>query len=601
MTVWTFKTSSDFGNKLLLDIPLDSIDCFDDVEDRLSSMELRSGTGSPDTSVTESLNTLWQNMLKEKTQELDGINRFGKRLTVTVLGKLMGPETKRDVLSIVRKDVAFRKETSLRVGSDILDGVDAVSNMFDINDASFVECLLRNISGRFQRIDSLTESCGKNRFDGFRMKEKFGISEMNPTRGIRSQCATGNNDMDMGMEVSVTSPGLVGHEECGFSVELGIENLFYGIRNGFEKDTDCFFGLTTKNDSVFVRERERNEEIRNIEMLRHPGINPWNDFVLSAVRTIPVSAGAEPELHVSTMRAHTANPSRERSAAGKNVSDSMEDRLGHAMSVKEFGTMIADDVCETVHASIGQIVGRCVGLNAGLSVGLSIGLSVGSVRRNIGQVVGQLFDEFGVLSTAHLGIVNVVSGSSQVFVTEDVLNGLRTGVQLNEVRGTAMAEHVRSDALFDCVRGTDAVVQRLGFAERNVLCPGKNDFAGRLADLAEGKQEFRMSVKLPTLFEMSQHFSLDRDLPDLTTFSFDDQISVCPVDVMNREMGCFGITETAGVHQFGQNPEYQIVDQREKVFDFPLRQYFPVSPVFFRMKDVQERSEQIQSLLIQEQ
>ena len=263
--------------------------------------------------------------------------------------------------------------------------------------------------------------------------------------------------------------------------------------------------------------------------------------------------------------------------------------------------MIADDVCETVHASIGQIVGRCVGLNAGLSVGLSIGLSVGSVRRNIGQVVGQLFDEFGVLSTAHLGIVNVVSGSSQVFVTEDVLNGLRTGVQLNEVRGTAMAEHVRSDALFDAMHGTDAVVQRLGFAERNVLCPGKNDFAGRLADLAEGKQEFRMSVKLPTLFEMSQHFSLDRDLPDLTTFSFDDQISVCPVDVMNREMGCFGITETAGVHQFGQNPEYQIVDQREKVFDFPLRQYFPVSPVFFRMKDVQERSEQIQSLLIQEQ
>ena len=241
MTVWTFKTSSDFGNKLLLDIPLDSIDCFDDVEDRLSSMELRSGTGSPDTSVTESLNTLWQNMLKEKTQELDGINRFGKRLTVTVLGKLMGPETKRDVLSIVRKDVAFRKETSLRVGSDILDGVDAVSNMFDINDASFVECLLRNISGRFQRIDSLTEFCGKNRFDGFRMKEKFGIFEMNPTRGIRSQCATGNNDMDMGMEVSVTSPGLVGHEECGFSVELGIENLLHGFCNGFEKDTDSVF------------------------------------------------------------------------------------------------------------------------------------------------------------------------------------------------------------------------------------------------------------------------------------------------------------------------------------------------------------------------
>ena len=176
-------------------------------------------------------------------------------------------------------------------------------------------------------------------------------------------------------------------------------------------------------------------------------------------------------------------------------------------------------------------------------------------------------------------------------MAEDVLNGLRTGVQLNEVCGAAMAEHVRSDALFDCVRGADAVVQRLCFAERNVLGSGKFDFAGRLADFAERKQEFGMSVKLPTLFEMGQQFCLDRNLPDLTTFSFDDQISVCPVDVMNREMGCFGITETAGVHQFGQNPEYQIVNQREKVSDFPLRQYFPVSPVFFRMKDVQERPE----------
>ena len=519
MTVWTFKTSSDFGNKLLLDIALDCSNGLDDIEESLSGMELYPGTGSPDTSVTEPLNTLWQNMLKEVTQELDGINCFGKRLTVTVFGKLMGSETKRDVLSVVGKDIAFRKETSLRVGGDILDSVDAVSNMFDINDASFVECLFRDVPGRFQSIDSFTEFCGKNRFDGFRMEEEFGISEMNPMCGIVGQCPTGYDNMDMGMEVSITSPGLVGHEECGFSVELGVENLFYGLCDSSEKDTDSIFGLTMKNDSIFVRKRERNEEIRNIQMLLHPGIDPRNDFVQSAVRTIPVSAGAEPELHVSTMRAHTANPSCKSSAAGKNVSDCMEHGFGYAMSVKEFGTMVADDVCETVHASVGQIV-------------------------------GQLFDKFGILSTAHLGIVDVVGGSSQVFMAEDVLNSLRADVQLNEVRGTAMAEHVRSDALvFDRMFGTDAVVQCLCFAERNELGSGKDDFASRLADIAEGKQKFLMSVKLPTLFEMGQHFCLDRNLSTGSSLAFDLEISVSSVDVMHREMGCLGIAETAGIHQ----------------------------------------------------
>ena len=443
--------------------------------------------------------------------------------------------------------------------------------MFDINDASFVECFLRDVPGRFQRIDRLTESCRENRFDGFRMEEEFWISEINPMCEIIGQCATGDDNMDMGMEVSVTSPGLVGHEECGFSVELGIENLFYGIRNDFEKDTDRVFGLTMKNDSIFVRKRKRNEEIRNTQMLRHPGIDPWNDFVLSTVRTIPVPAGAEPELHVSTMGAHTANPSRECSAAGKNVSDCMEDRIGHTMSVKKFGTMVADDVCETGHASVGQIV-------------------------------GQLFDEFGVLSTAHPGIVDVISGSPQVFMAEDVLNSLGSGFQLNEVRGTAMPKNMRSNALvFDRMFGADAVVQRLDFAERNVFGSEKNDFAGRLADLAEGKQELRMSVNLPALFEMGQHFSLDGNLSDLTAFPFDDQISICSVDVMNREMGCFGITEAAGVHQFGQDSEYQIVNKREKVSDFLLRQNLPVSRVFLWMKDVQERSEQIQSLFVEKQ
>ena len=191
MAVWTFKTSSDFRNELLFDIALDGSNSLNDnVEDSLSSMELRPGTGCPDTSVTESLNSLGQNMLEEKTQELDGIHRPGESFTVTVLGEFMGSETKRDILSIVRKDVAFRKETSLRVGCDILDGVDAISNVLDINDAPFVECLLRDVSGRFQRIDRLAESCRENGFDGFRMKEKFGISEMNPMCGIVGQCST---------------------------------------------------------------------------------------------------------------------------------------------------------------------------------------------------------------------------------------------------------------------------------------------------------------------------------------------------------------------------------------------------------------------------
>ncbi len=96
MTVWTFKTSSDFGNELFFDTALDGSNSLDDIEDSLSSMKLRLGTGSPDTSVTESSNNLWQNMLKEETQELDGINRFGERLTVTVLGEFMESETKLD-------------------------------------------------------------------------------------------------------------------------------------------------------------------------------------------------------------------------------------------------------------------------------------------------------------------------------------------------------------------------------------------------------------------------------------------------------------------------------------------------------------------------
>jgi hypothetical protein len=495
MTVRTFKTSSDFGNELFLDIALDGIDSFDDVEESLSGMELRPGTGCPDASVTESLNTFWQNMLEVKTQKFDSIDRFGEGLAVTIFRELVGSETKRDVLSVVGKDVTFRKEASLRVGGDILDGIDTVSNVFDVDDASFVESFLRDVSGRFQRIDLFTEYCGENRLDGSRMKEELGISEVNPIRGIRGQCSTGNDNMDMGMVVSVASPGLVGHEERGFSMELVIENMLYGFRGGLEEDSDGILWLTVENNGVFMGQRERDEKIRDIEMFSHSCVDPRNNFVLSAVRTVPVSAGAEPELQMTAMRAHAADPSRERSAAGKNIADRMEDRFGYAVCAEEFGTMVADDVCETGHASIGQIV-------------------------------GQLFDEFSVSSAAHLGIVDVVGSGSQVFMAEDVLNRLRAGVQLNEVRGTAMAEHVRRDALFDAMYGTDAVIQRLCFAERNELCPRKNDFASCFADLAEGKQELRMSMNLPALFEMGQHFSLDGNLPDLTAFPFDDQISI---------------------------------------------------------------------------
>ena len=123
MTVWTFKTFSDFGNERFLDISLDCINGLDDVEESLSSMELRPGTGCPDASVTESLNTFWQNMLEVKTQKFDSIDRFGEGLAVTIFRELVGSETKRDVLSVVGKDVTFRKESSLRVGGDILDGV----------------------------------------------------------------------------------------------------------------------------------------------------------------------------------------------------------------------------------------------------------------------------------------------------------------------------------------------------------------------------------------------------------------------------------------------------------------------------------------------
>ena len=55
-------------------------------------------------------------------------------------------------------------------------------------------------------------------------------------------------------------------------------------------------------------------------------------------------------------------------------------------------------------------------------------------------------------------------------MTEDVLNDLRAGSQFNEMSSTAMAENVRRNAfVFDRMLRTNAVVERLHFAKRNVL------------------------------------------------------------------------------------------------------------------------------------
>lgn len=138
------------------------------------------------------------------------------------------------------------------------------------------------------------------------------------------------------------------------------------------------------------------------------------------------------------------------------------------------------------------------------------------------------------------------------------------------------------------------------FAERNVLDSRKDNFSGHLADFAEGKQVLRMSANLPTLFEMSQHFYLDGNLSTDFAFALDFEIAVCSVDVVNREVRRLGITKTAGSHQYGQAPEYRIVDHHEKK-DFPLQQNLKPSPFFLRIKDIQERSGQIRGPLAENQ
>ena len=68
----------------------------------------------------------------------------------------------------------------------------------------------------------------------------------------------------------------------------------------------------------------------------------------------------------------------------------------YAMCAKEFSAiMAADDFCEMDLASVEQII-------------------------------PQLFDEFGVFSNAHIGIVDIVGGSP-LFLAEDLLNSLWSG------------------------------------------------------------------------------------------------------------------------------------------------------------------------------
>ena len=77
MTVGTFKTSSDFGNERLLNIVLDYINHLDEVEESLSSMDLRLGAGCQDASVTKSLNTFRKELMPQK---LDSFYRLERGL-----------------------------------------------------------------------------------------------------------------------------------------------------------------------------------------------------------------------------------------------------------------------------------------------------------------------------------------------------------------------------------------------------------------------------------------------------------------------------------------------------------------------------------------
>ena len=105
-------------------------------------------------------------------------------------------------------------------------------------------------------------------------------------------------------------------------------------------------------------------------------------------------------------------------------------------------------------------------------------------------------------------------------MAEDVLNSLGTGFQFNEVRSTAMTEHVRCDALFDCMNSTDAVVQGLHLVERNELCPRKNDFASRFTNLTEGE------TGVPDVGEVA---SIVRDEPAfLPGWEPSDRFRPCP-------------------------------------------------------------------------
>ena len=70
-----------------------------------------------------------------------------------------------------------------------------------------------------------------------------------------------------------------------------------------------------------------------------------------------------------------------------------------------------------------------------------------------------------------------------------------------------------------------------------------------------------MPMNSPAFSEVLQLFVRKGNLADLTAFPSDDQISICPVDVMNREVGYLKVSETADAHEFGHNPKNRVSNQ----------------------------------------
>ena len=98
MTDLAFKTSSDFRISFFPDTLLGN-DSLDGIEESLGCMKLLSCTGSPDTTVAKSLNTLWQDMMKDGMQIFDDIDRPGKNPAMTVPGNPR-PDMNRNIHSV---------------------------------------------------------------------------------------------------------------------------------------------------------------------------------------------------------------------------------------------------------------------------------------------------------------------------------------------------------------------------------------------------------------------------------------------------------------------------------------------------------------------